>query len=134
MNSVKDTSLDSADLVAVLATTLERLTARVSRDLDADAGESVLPDDPFWADTISRLAEYARECAEVLDEPRITAVLTAPPDGSTAGHLVLADSVSRAIRYRAALSTAATPATIVNCPGYRPTAAHTYPSSWPRPR
>jgi len=73
---VKDTSPDSADLVS-LATTLERLTARVSRDLDADAGESVLPDDPFWADTISRLAEYARECAEILNEPRISAVLTA---------------------------------------------------------
>ena len=138
MNPVKDRSPDSADLVAVLATTLERLTARVSRDLDVDAGESVLPDDPFWADTISRLAEYARECAEVLDEPRITAVLTAHPDGplpaAPAGHLFLADSVSRAIRYRAALSTAATPAMIVNCPGCRPTAAHTYPSSWPRPR
>jgi hypothetical protein len=138
VNSVKDTSPDSADLVAVLATTLERLTARVSRDLDADAGESVLPDDPFWADTISQLAEYARECAEVLDEPQITAVLTAYPDSplpaAPAGHLVLPDSASRAIRYRAALSTAATPAMIVNCPGCRPTAAHTYPSSWPRPR
>ena len=81
MNTVKDRSPDSADLVAVLATTLERLTARVSRDLDVDAGESVLPDDPFWADTISRLAEYARECAEVLDEPRISAALTGHPDG-----------------------------------------------------
>jgi hypothetical protein len=81
VNPVKDTSPDSADLVAVLATTLERLTARVSRDLDVDAGESVLPDDPFWADTISRLAEYARECAEILDEPGIAALLTARPDG-----------------------------------------------------
>jgi hypothetical protein len=81
VNQVKDSSPDSADLVAVLATTLERLTARVSRDLDVDASESVLPDDPFWADTISRLAEYARECAEVLDGPRIGAVLTAHPEG-----------------------------------------------------
>jgi hypothetical protein len=78
VNSVKETSPDSADVVTVLAVTLERLATRVSRDLDVDAGESVLPDDPFWADTISRLAEYARECAEVLDEPRIAAVLTAP--------------------------------------------------------
>lgn len=81
MNAVKDASPESADLVTVLATTLERLTARVCRDLDVDAGESVLPDDPFWADTISRLAEYARECAEVLDEPRVTAVLTTRPAG-----------------------------------------------------
>ena len=81
MNTVKDRSPDSADLVAVLATTLERLTARVSRDLDVDVGESVLPDDPFWADTISRLAEYARECAEVLDEPQVSAALAGHPDG-----------------------------------------------------
>jgi hypothetical protein len=90
VGSVKNASPDPADLAAVVATTLERLTARVIRDLDVDAGESVLPDDPFWADTISRLAEYARECAEVLDEPRITAVLTARPDGpllaAPAGH------------------------------------------------
>ena len=90
MNAVKETSPEPADLVAVLATTLERLAARVSRDLDVDAGESVLPDDPFWADTISRLAEYARECAEVLDEPQIAAVLTAHPadllPAAPAGH------------------------------------------------
>jgi hypothetical protein len=80
MNPVRDASPETTDLVTVLAATLERLTARVRRDLDVDAGESVLPDDPFWADTISRLADYARECAEVLDEPRITAVLIACPD------------------------------------------------------
>ena len=76
MNPVRDVSYESADLVTVLATTLERLTARVCRDLDVDASESVLPDDPFWADTISQLVEYSRECAEVLDEPGITAALT----------------------------------------------------------
>ena len=90
MNPVKDSVPRNGGPGAVLATTLERLTARVSRDLDVDAGESVLPDDPFWADTISRLADYARECAEVLDEPRITAVLTVCPDGplpaARAGH------------------------------------------------
>ena len=76
MSALKDTSPEpTADLVAVLAITLERLTARVGRDLDVDASESVLPDDPFWADTISQLAEYSRECAEVLNEPRITALM-----------------------------------------------------------
>jgi hypothetical protein len=85
VSTIKDTSPDPVDLVTVLATTLERLTTRVSRDLDVDASESVPPDDPFWADTISRLAEYARKCAEVLDEPRITAMLTAPAVAS-AGH------------------------------------------------
>ena len=90
MNPVKETSSESLHLIAVLASTLERLTIRVSRDLDVDAGESVLPDDPFWADTISRLAVYARECAEVLDEPQIAAALTAHADGllsaAQAGH------------------------------------------------
>jgi hypothetical protein len=90
VNPIKDASPGSADLLTALATTLEQLTARVCRDLDVDAGESVLPDDPIWADTINRLAEYARECAQVLDEPRITAVLTVRPDGplpaAPAGH------------------------------------------------
>jgi hypothetical protein len=90
MNAIKGTLPESAtDLVAVLATTLERLTNRVSRDLDVDAGESVLPDDPFWADTISRLAQYARECAEILDEPQVTATLVASGSGvatASAGH------------------------------------------------
>jgi hypothetical protein len=90
MNPIKDASPGSADLLTALATTLEQLTARVCRDLDVDAGESVLPDDPIWADTINRLAEYSRECAQVLDEPRITAVLTVRPDGplpaAPAGH------------------------------------------------
>ena len=77
MSAIKDTSPEpTADLVAVLAITLERLTARVGRDLDVDASESVLPDDPSWADTISQLSEYSRECAEVLNEPRITALMT----------------------------------------------------------
>ena len=81
VSPMKNAAPESADLLRALATTLEQLTARVCRDLDVDAGESVLPDDPFWADTINRLADYARECAGVLDEPRITALLTARPDG-----------------------------------------------------
>lgn len=70
---------DGADLVQLVATSLERLAARVSRDLDADAAEGVLPDDPAWAETITGVAAYARECVAVLDDPRIAAVLTAVP-------------------------------------------------------
>lgn len=62
---------------AALALTLELLTARISRDLDADANEGTLPDDPAWADIISRLADYGRDCAEILSTPQVTAVMTA---------------------------------------------------------
>jgi hypothetical protein len=90
VNPIKDKSSESAELLTALATTLEQLTARVCRDLDVDAGESVLPEDPIWAETIYQLAEYARECAGVLDEPRITALLSArlggPLPAAQAGH------------------------------------------------
>ena len=76
----------STDLLEVLAITLERLTARDTRDLDVDAGEGVPPEDPVWAETIARVAAYARECAEILDEPRLAAVLTAQ---SSCGHASL---------------------------------------------
>jgi hypothetical protein len=72
------------DLLEVLATTLERLTARVTRDLDVDAGEGVPPEDPVWAETIACVAAYARECAEVLDEPRLAAALAARSSGGHA--------------------------------------------------
>ncbi len=68
-----------AELVALVAASLERLAARVSRDLDADAVEGVLPDDPAWAAAVTGVAMYARECAAVLDDPRITAVLASAP-------------------------------------------------------
>jgi hypothetical protein len=98
---IKDTSPEAVDLVVLLATTLERLTARVSRDLDMDAGEGVLPEDPFWADTISKLAEYAHECAEVLNEPQVTELMLRSSDeplpAAPADHRSRADATSRAI-------------------------------------
>jgi hypothetical protein len=68
-----------AELVVLVAASLERLAARVSRDLDADAVEGVLPDDPAWAETVTGVALYARECVSVLDDPRIAAVLASAP-------------------------------------------------------
>lgn len=64
-----------ADVVKLLAASLERLAARVSRDLDADAAEGVPPEDPVWAETISGVAAYAGECLAILDDPRVAAAL-----------------------------------------------------------
>lgn len=66
-----------ANVIALLAASLERLAARVSRDLDADATEGVLPEDPVWAETVTGVAAYARECLAVLDDPRVSAALAA---------------------------------------------------------
>lgn len=70
-------SVDDSSLVVLLAVSLERLAARVSCDLDADAAEGVAPDDPGWAATIAGVAGYARECLTILDDPRVIAALTA---------------------------------------------------------
>jgi hypothetical protein len=77
----------SPELVEVLAVALERLAARISRDLDVDAGEGVPPEDPVWAQTIAEVAVYARECAEVLDQPRIASVLAGRSASERVGSL-----------------------------------------------
>jgi hypothetical protein len=68
---------DTSDALSLVATALDRLVARVTQDLDVDASEGVAPDDPQWAATIAGVAAYARECASVLDEPRVFDVLIA---------------------------------------------------------
>jgi hypothetical protein len=73
----KTVSTRDPNLVALLAVSLERLGARVSRDLDIDAAEGVPPEDPIWAETIAGVAVYARECLAVLDDPRVAAALAA---------------------------------------------------------
>ncbi|GAB2815422.1 hypothetical protein GCM10027176_20110 [Actinoallomurus bryophytorum] len=70
----------SAHVVVSVATALERLAIRVTRDLDVDAQEGVPPEDPYWASTIADVAAYARECLAVLDDPSVVAVLTAKVD------------------------------------------------------
>jgi len=73
---MSNTSSPTADAVTILASTLERLVARITRDLDVDAAEGVPPDDPEWAATITGVAAFARECASVLDEPAVFAALS----------------------------------------------------------
>lgn len=78
MNANASPSLiPDANVVELLAASLERLAARVSRDLDADVAEGVPPEDPAWAETISSVATYARECVAILDDPRVVAALVA---------------------------------------------------------
>jgi hypothetical protein len=78
MNADATASLmPDANVVELLAASLEQLAARVSRDLDSDVAEGVPPEDPAWAETISGVATYARECVAILDDPRVVAALVA---------------------------------------------------------
>ncbi len=77
MNTATAHDVPNADAVELLASSLERLAARVSRDLDADVVEGVPPEDPIWAETIGGVAAYARECLAILDDPRVAAALVA---------------------------------------------------------
>lgn len=61
--------------VAVLVEALERLSARITRDLNVEAGEGAAPEDPRWAATLSRFVDYADECLAVLDDPRVLETL-----------------------------------------------------------
>jgi hypothetical protein len=72
-------------LTAALAVTLELLAARISNDLDADASEGTEPDDPAQAGVNRRLADYGRECAEILDRPEVTAAVEAAWAAAEAG-------------------------------------------------
>jgi hypothetical protein len=77
MNTATALEAPNANVVELLASSLERLAARVSRDLDIDVAEGVPPEDPIWAETIGGVAAYARECLAILDDPRVAAILMA---------------------------------------------------------
>jgi hypothetical protein len=64
------------DVVFKLATALERLGARITRDLDTEASESSPPDDERWGATIDGVVQYAEECLRILDEPMVVDVLS----------------------------------------------------------
>jgi hypothetical protein len=68
------------DVLLKVADTLERLAARVGRDLDSDAGEVVPPEDAHWVQTLAGITDYAQSCLAVLDEPAVLARLTAAMD------------------------------------------------------
>jgi metal-dependent HD superfamily phosphatase/phosphodiesterase len=70
------TEVTNADAVTVLATALDRLGARIHRDLHVDSSHIDLSD-PRLADTLTGFSAYADECLAALDNPAVTRVLAA---------------------------------------------------------
>ena len=75
MASTADANSTTDDTVVVLATTLERLIAQVTHHLDPDAEEGVVIEDSAWAAAHAQVVAVARECAVVLDDPRVVDTL-----------------------------------------------------------
>jgi len=63
------------EVALALADALERLGIRISRDLDVEAGEGALPEDPAWAATLIDFVAYAEQCLEILDRPDVATFL-----------------------------------------------------------
>lgn len=90
MNTDVRTGRDTAspatvnDVLLRVATTLERLAARVERDLDPDACEAAPPQDENWVRTLAGVTEYAQSCLAVLDEPAVLARLIAALEARSA--------------------------------------------------
>jgi hypothetical protein len=68
--------MTQAGVVTVLVEALERLGARIDRDLNVEAGEAAAPEDARWAATLSSFVAFADECMEVLDDPRVVSALS----------------------------------------------------------
>jgi hypothetical protein len=63
-------------VVLTLATALERLGARITRDLDTEANDGAPPEDARWAAAIEGVVRYAEECLRVLDDPFVVDVMS----------------------------------------------------------
>jgi hypothetical protein len=63
--------------VTVLAEALDRLGARIHRDLHVESREAAPVSDPDLARTLVKFSAYADECLEVLEDARVLAALTA---------------------------------------------------------
>jgi hypothetical protein len=69
-----DAALSGSDPVSVakvLFQALERLSDRITRDLNVDAQDGVPPEDEYWAEVLARFVAFAGEVSSVLDEPEI---------------------------------------------------------------
>lgn len=67
------TNADTAhtDAVTVLATALDRLGARIHRDLHVESSYIDLSDAPGLAETLAGFSAYADECLAALDNPAV---------------------------------------------------------------
>lgn len=70
------------DAVTVLATALDRLGARIHRDLHVESSYIDLSGAPRLAETLAGFSVYADECLAALDNPAVIKALT----GSRASH------------------------------------------------
>lgn len=75
--SVAGTTAPYADAVTVLATALDRLGARIHRDLHVDSTDSALSADPQAARLLAGFSAYADECLAALDNAAVQAALAA---------------------------------------------------------
>ncbi|SNS90400.1 hypothetical protein [Actinoplanes regularis] len=82
MSSSPQASTNTAhvDAVTVLATALDRLGARIHRDLHVDSSHIDLSD-PRLAATLTGFSAYADECLAALDNPAVTSALAARTSG-----------------------------------------------------
>ncbi|OLT30705.1 hypothetical protein BJF79_38395 [Actinomadura sp. CNU-125] len=73
----------AAEALWLLVHTMERLGARIHRDLDVEAADAAPPADPVWAQTLSDFSAFADDCMTTLADDRVRAVLAAcpPPPG-----------------------------------------------------
>lgn len=65
----------AADAVRILVETLERLEARIHRDLNAETREAAEVADPTWATMLEQFTAYAEDCMKVLEDKRVLTVL-----------------------------------------------------------
>ncbi|WP_241825307.1 hypothetical protein [Micromonospora sp. CB01531] len=66
-----------ADAVTVLAAALDRLGARIHRDLHVESSHIDVSADLRLASTLTGFSAYADECLAVLDDPAVTSALAA---------------------------------------------------------
>jgi hypothetical protein len=61
----------------MLAEALDRLGARIHRDLHVESREAAPVSDPDLARTLAQFSAYADECLETLEDARVVAALMA---------------------------------------------------------